>query len=235
MAQGIATGDGEIIFKFFFEDIEKECLMITNWETHINEIAEKTWDKILKDKIQKLSKTALKFNYRAEHTEMVLSLSMEMGSKLGVDMEVLKAAALLHDIGRGTAGKDHGKVGAQIAVEILKKTNFPKEKIDDVRYAIVAHVGYNGSKPETLEARILWDADKLTKLGAFIILQRAMLLPLKGKNSWDGVAEFNKWLETAENIKNNMKTTLGLKMAAERYQTLKMFVAALNKEVSVGK
>jgi len=58
---------------------------------------------------------------------------------------------------------------------------------------------------------------------------------LKGKNGWEAVSEFNEWLKTAEFLKDNMKTKLGAKMAAKRYQTLKIFVTALNKEVLLRK
>ncbi len=73
----------------------------------------------------------------------------------------------------------------------------------------------------------------MSKLGASIILHKTMRLPFRGKNSRDAVTEFNDWLKTAEHIKNNMKTQLGGEMAKERFETLKMFVTALNKEMSV--
>jgi uncharacterized protein len=204
-----------------------------DWETQIKQKLDETWKEILREDIQNFPLGNLTFNYRAEHTEFVLSIGMEMGKKLGADMEILKAAILLHDIGRSAVKKGHGEVGARMAGKILQDTNFPQSKIDDVEYAIAAHVGWDESIPKTLEACLLWDADKLSKLGASIILQKAMILPLKGKNGWDAVAEFNEWLKTAEYLKDNMKTKLGAKMAEERYQTLKMFVVALNKEVSL--
>jgi len=44
---------------------------------------------------------------------LVFSIGIEMGKKLGADMEILKAALLLHDIGRSIVEKGHAKVGAQ--------------------------------------------------------------------------------------------------------------------------
>ena len=146
-------------------------------------------------------------------------------------MDIVKAAILLHDIGRSKVDKGHAKLGAQLACEILENTDFPLEKIDAVTYAIGAHAGWDESLPETLEARILWDADKLSKLGASVILHRTMRIPLKGKEIWDAPPEFNKWLKTAEFIKNHLKTPLGSELAKGRFHTLKTFVAALNREV----
>ena len=157
---------------------------------------------------------------------------MQLGRKLEADMDILRAAILLHDIGRSKVTKGHAEVGAQLASEFLENTDFPREKIDAVTYAIRAHAGWDGSIPETLEARILWDADKLSKLGASVILHRAMRIPLKGNEIWDAAPEFNKWLKTAKFIKDHMKTSIGSKLAKERFHTLKMFVTALNREVS---
>ncbi|MCK5078272.1 MAG: HD domain-containing protein [Calditrichia bacterium] len=204
-----------------------------DWEIQVKQKADKAWEKILKADIQKISLDNFVFNYRAEHNELVLSIGMEMGKRLNADLEILKAAILLHDIGRSVVKKGHGKVSAEMAGEILENTNFLQEKIIDVKYAITTHVGWDESLPETLEACILWDADKLSKLGASGILHRVMVLPQRGKNCRDAVTKFNDWLKKAEFIKNNMKTELGSQIAEERYKTLKMFVTALNKEMSL--
>ncbi len=203
------------------------------WETSIKQRVEETFCNILEEHKKKFSWNSYIYNYRAEHNELVFSIGITIGKILKADMEILKAALLLHDIGRGAAKKGHGEAGARIAGDILRDTDFPAKKIDDVKYAVAAHVGFDDNMPETLEARIVWDADKLSKLGSIIILQKTMRLPLQGKNTWDAVSEFNEWLKTAEKIKNNMKTPPGRKMAAERYETLKIFVTSLNKEIPV--
>ena len=203
-----------------------------NWERQIKLKTDEAWNKIHDKEIQSLQQNNFMFNYRAEHTELAFSIGIGLGKKLNADMEILRAALLLHDIGRSVVEKGHGKIGAQMAGDILHNTNFPQEKINQVKYAIRYHVGWDESVPETLEACILRDADNLAKLGATIILQKSMRLPLMGKNSWDAVTEFNNWLKKAEYIKNHMKTKLGSKMAEERFKTLHLFVTALNKEIT---
>jgi putative nucleotidyltransferase with HDIG domain len=106
--------------------------MRTDWEIQIKKKADQTWERILRNDIQNLSADNFTFNYRAEHTELVLSIGLEIGKKLGADTDILKAAILLHDIGRYAVRKGHGEVGAQMAGDILKDTNFPQEKIDAV-------------------------------------------------------------------------------------------------------
>jgi uncharacterized protein len=204
-----------------------------NWENVITERADEKLNELFKKEIKNISSDNFKFNYRKEHTEYVLSIGMYMCRELNADYDIMKASILLHDIGRTVVKKGHGDLGAEIAGEILKKTEFPQDKLSDVKYAIASHVGFTGSYPETLEARILWDADKLSKLGAFIVLQKSMIMTLKGKNSFDAAIELKRWVKKAESIKDRMKTELGSKMAEERYKTLESFVAALNIELEL--
>jgi len=204
---------------------------LIKWESKLTIETDAIWKKMHAITMQSFLPDILKFNYRSEHNTLVYSIGMEIGKELHADMDILKAAILLHDVGRSEVREGHGQKGAEMASEILSNTNFPVDKIIAVEYAIRVHVGWDENIPETLEARILWDADKLSKLGASGILHKSMLLPLRGKQTSDAVAEFNSWLSTAEFIKNNMKTEPGKKLAEERYRVLKSFLQALNKEL----
>ena len=88
----------------------------------------------------------------------------------GADADVLVAACLLHDIGRAAQFSDrkhnHAKVGADMAHAFLLARDWPKPKAKHVKDCIASH-RYRGKKqPETLEAKILFDADKLDACGA---------------------------------------------------------------------
>ncbi len=89
-----------------------------------------------------------------------------------VDLEVLKIAALLHDIARkeedlNSSGKvDHAILGAERAEKILRRLGFDKSKISNIKHCIVSHRYRGTNKPETIEAKILFDADKLDSIGA---------------------------------------------------------------------
>jgi uncharacterized protein len=110
------------------------------------------------------------FNYRWEHVQAVARLAVRLAALTGADAEVVEAAAWLHDV-RKAYGRDHGREGALAARQILAQTDFPPRKIDAVADAIAKHVGLAVSEPvEPLEAAVIWDADKLSKLGATIVL-----------------------------------------------------------------
>jgi len=109
----------------------------------------------------------LPFNYRWEHIQCVVGLALHLAAQTGADREVVEAAAWLHDVCKGEP--NHGVAGARAARTLLSHTDFPAAKIDAVAQAIAVHVGLQrppAAPPlEPLEAAVLWDADKLSKLG----------------------------------------------------------------------
>lgn len=106
------------------------------------------------------------FNYRWEHVQAVVTLANRLAALTGADADVVEAAAWLHDVCKWTHGETHAEAGAAFARAFLPTTNFPPEKIDAVATAIAAHQGlYREDSLEGLEAQVLWDADKLAKIG----------------------------------------------------------------------
>jgi uncharacterized protein len=104
------------------------------------------------------------------HTLRVRDLCLHISSIEGGDSEILEASALLHDIGRpaelNDPATDHAALSAQLSPGILDRAGFPAQKIPAVVYAIASHRYRSGIKPESLEARILQDADRLDISGA---------------------------------------------------------------------
>jgi uncharacterized protein len=98
-----------------------------------------------------------------------------------VDLEVLIPATLLHDIARveesqDKTGKiDHAVLGSEIAENILRKLDYEEEKIQKIKHCIVAHRFRTGDEPKTIEAKILFDSDKLDIIGASGIARTFML------------------------------------------------------------
>ena len=113
----------------------------------------------------------LSFNYRWEHVQAVVRLAVRLAELTGADREIVEAAAWLHDTRKRGRDDDHGRDGAAAARQTLVGTDFPPNKIDAVADAIAKHVGLYTDEPvEPLEAAVLWDADKLSKLGATAVL-----------------------------------------------------------------
>ncbi len=114
---------------------------------------------------QRHGKTDPSFNYRWEHVTAVVTLAGKLAKLTGADPEIVEAAAWLHDVRKEMKDK-HPQEGAKFAREFLPTTDFPKKKIEAVAQAIEQHMGLWRDKPlKKLESQVLWDADKLSKIG----------------------------------------------------------------------
>lgn len=109
-----------------------------------------------------------------DHVDRVYKNALKISEEeKDVDLDVIKAATLLHDIERDKESDNeiecHAEEGSKTALEILKEEGFPEEKANKVSYAIKVHRYSKGILPETKEAKILQDADRLDALGAIVI------------------------------------------------------------------
>lgn len=176
------------------------------------------------------------------HAVRVYNLCLALGKKLGADLDVLKAAALLHDIAYGENVKDHDVLSAEISEKILKNICFPKNKIDQVIYCIKTHRFLKGCKADTLEAKILQDADRLDAIGA-IGIARALAdaglrkekiwIPwIKPKEKYDGKSDscINHFYEKLLKIKNYLNLEESKKIAEERTKFMEIFLDEFFKE-----
>lgn len=87
-----------------------------------------------------------------------------------VDYDVLIAACLLHDIGRQDQNENpalcHAKVGSEKAFRFLINCGWNGCKAKHVRECILTHRFRAEHPPVSLEAKILFDADKIDATGA---------------------------------------------------------------------
>ena len=185
-----------------------------------------------------------------DHVLRVLALAERIGRVEGADMEVVRAAALLHDVARAQAdakGLDHAAVGAERAREILAEQ--PAEKIEAVAHAIAAHRFRADSAPETLEAQVLFDADKLDAIGAVGIARAFAYGGAHGQRLWVpiGSVDAARWQEEGDDpdthtpvhefvvklsqLKGRLFTSTGRAIAEERHAYMVVFFERLDAEV----
>lgn len=117
-----------------------------------------------------------------DHALRVRAWGKKLAAEEGADSIIVELAALLHDIGRsGAVEKTHAESSAGLAVNILQKCGIDHNIITKVRDAIIAHSREAGHEPETLESKVLYDADKLDFVGP---LGLARLFILAGVQGW---------------------------------------------------
>lgn len=105
-----------------------------------------------------------------EHVYRVLYSALDIATyEDGVDMEVLIISCLLHDIGREEQFKNpslcHAKVGSEKAYKYLKENGFNEETSSQIRDCILTHRYRSDNPPSSIEAKILFDADKIDVTG----------------------------------------------------------------------
>lgn len=184
--------------------------------------------------------------YGWPHVQRVLRLCVKL-AKLedkDVDIEVLKAAALLHDVAKYLEKNDpeidHGVVGAQMAEAFLKKCGFPEQKVDAVCHAIKVHT--HSEEPKLTEAKILHDADFLDKLGATGIATifikacltkktiEEVLESFYAENQKSYVFEHIKWIRIGE---PHFYTATAKILAKRRNKIVPTFFNQLRKEIEL--
>ncbi len=139
---------------------------------------------IIKDK---MSYAAHDYDHVMRVYRLCLLLAQEDRS---VDMEVLIPAVLLHDIARRqededhTGEIDHAVLGSELAEGILKVFGYDEELIEKIKHCILTHRFRTGSEPQSREAKILFDADKLDVIGAVGIARSYMLAGEHGEKMY---------------------------------------------------
>ena len=167
-----------------------------------------------------------------DHVQRVYNLCIKIGEKEGGDIGVLKRAALLHDVGIYEDRENHEIVSARIAEDLLKDY----DKVDDVIYCIKTHRFSKGIHPETLEAMILQDADRLDVLGAMGItrtmiytgyVNRPVYIPDKNSSKeYNGNSEtaIDHFYEKLFKIKDRLNTGTAKNMGRRRHEYMEGFL-----------
>lgn len=139
-----------------------------------------------------------------DHVLRVYHLAEHLAQEEGADMEIVRAAVLLHDAARGDeviAGEqspsDHHTVSADFAQEVLDAEGWSSDRIKAVQHCIRAHRFRDDSeRPETREAKVVFDADKLDAIGAIGVARAVAYAAQNGQPAF--VQPSDRFLETGE-------------------------------------
>ncbi len=184
-----------------------------------------------------------------EHTRRVVALCEHIGRVERADLKVLCAAAYLHDIGRchqdSSSGRQcHAREGARMAAEILDELPLARNEKENIVHCVRAHRFRENHVPETLEAQVLFDADKLDAIGA-VGVARAYLFagevgarlhnpdidvtaaPAYSEND----TGYREYLVKLRHIHTRMLTAEGRRLAAERHAFMESFFERFISEI----
>ena len=187
-----------------------------------------------------------------EHVQRVYHLALILSEQEHADGFIVGMAALLHDLGRTTRGpmRSHAERSAKLAKQLLAAYDLPSETLHAILHAILAHSYRHGIEPVTLEARVLYDADRLDSLGASGVMRWAMTMK---RGRWPETRTYHPddpfalWREPDGQhylldrfftkllkLQEAMTTTTGRAMAARRIAFLRLYLQELLHELAEG-
>lgn len=188
------------------------------------------------------------------HVLRVLTLAERLAHMEGADIEIVRAAVLLHDISRVSddnhntgyamsvpAHADHAISASEQAREIL--ADHPSHTVDAVVHAIQSHRFRNEIEPQTLEAQIVFDADKLDAIGAIGIARAFAFAGEHGNPLWASVSAdyqpnsdephtpVHEFEVKLKHIRDRLYTASAHQIADERHAFMVAFFDQLHAEV----
>ena len=188
-----------------------------------------------------------------DHVLRVYQMAERLSLAENADTEIIQAAVLLHDAqGSETIGGDEGRLehhhaSAEFARKILTAEGWPEDRIQAVLHCIRAHRFRDSSEqPQTIEAKVLFDADKLDAIGA-IGVARALSYSVEeglpfytepserflqtGKTEPDEPhTAYHEHLFKLSKIKALLYTTTAQEIAEERHRLMDEFFMQLAAE-----
>ncbi|GIU37882.1 phosphohydrolase [Shewanella colwelliana] len=128
------------------------------------------------------------------HVFRVVKMAEKLSEVEGAKLEIVVPAAYLHDC--FSFPKNHpdraksSRIAAEKALDFLNRIGYPVEFHSDIEHAIIAHSFSANVKPETLEAQVVQDADRLDALGAIGIARCIQVSTSLGVGLYDATDPF---------------------------------------------
>ena len=188
-----------------------------------------------------------------DHVLRVYRMAERLARAEGADLEIVRAAALLHDAqGSATQGGDAGRVdhhqaSADIARQVLLEEGWPGDRIAAVQHCILAHRFRDDTRPQTLEAQVIFDADKLDVIGAIGVVRTVafdvvvgqpvyaqpsdLFLETGEKEPGEPHSSVHEYLFKLSKIKDQLHTETARQIAEERHRFMHAFFERLDAEM----
>ncbi len=183
-----------------------------------------------------------------DHVERVRSLARAIQAAEGADPFIVELASLLHDIGRGEEDSSRGEIchaetGAAAAFEFLIAQGLDEQRCRHAAECIRAHRFRNEVSPQSIEAKVLHDADKLDSIGAVGIGRAFLFAGEVGARLHNGDVDpaftkaysgedtaYREYCVKLRRIREGMLTREGRRIAEARHEFMEAFFDRLQAE-----
>ena len=190
-----------------------------------------------------------------EHVLRVLRLAEQIAQAEGADMEIVRAAVLLHDAAADLTGSDqpsarraHHLSSAGFARQVLSAEGWSEARIAAVQHCIRAHrFRDDTARPQSLEAQVLFDADKLDAIGASGVARAVAYAARLGQPAYaapsarfiesgqlqpgEPHSAYHEYIFKLRKLKDRLHTPTARRMAEERHRLMADFFERLRQEM----
>ncbi len=182
------------------------------------------------------------------HIRRVVRTARQLAADESADLEVVLPAAWLHDcvaLAKDDPARDQAsRKAADAAIRFLSDAGYPDEHHDGIRHAIEAHSYSAGIEPQTLEAAVVQDADRLDALGAVGLARCFMVGGSLGSQLYhpgdpfcdtrppdDSTYIIDHFYEKLFRLPATMNTAAGQREGERRAQFLQTYLDQLRQEI----
>ena len=171
--------------------------------------------------------------YRFNHILNVVDLAVRIAEREGADADVVRVAALFHDIAKLEVDQDvHAEAGARVAREYLESHgDYPPSFVDRVCQSIVDH-SYQGDPTDLApETQCLIEADILDKVGANGTALMLLRMGYEARTHMDAAEMVQRVLERGEEATERIRSDTAESIAHRRVKRVRWFREWLEEEV----
>lgn len=205
-------------------------------------------------RIEKLLEKARTFydngdpSHDLSHILRVMRTCTNLAPSVGANLEIVHAAALLHDVVNLPKNHPERAQASTLAAEksqlYLEESGFTSSEITHIKNVIIEHSFSRGLKPSSPESAVLQDADRLDSLGAIGLLRTATCGAKMGASYYDINEPFARTRALNDKsftidhfevkllkLPDFMNTDRGREEAHKRATFMRQFLEHLNSEI----
>ncbi len=186
------------------------------------------------DKIREFAQSHLENDdlHGLGHINRVIENLKRICNEYKMESAVLESLGWLHDIGRKyeqSRGRNHAEISAELAIPFLKTLGISDPSLKNMEHAILAHSFSLNIMPQTLEAKILRDADRLDAIGAVGIFRVCTYTFQRNQPLSEIILHID---EKLLKLKDTLETEPGRAIAQKRHQIIAEYKEWLIEELT---
>ncbi|PWH19080.1 MAG: hypothetical protein DDG59_04170 [Anaerolineae bacterium] len=190
-----------------------------------------------------------------DHIRRVVALAEKIAAREGAQIEIVRAAAYLHDAldreqATSVSRKEHHLAAADLAARVLRQEGWSETMIAAVQHCILSHrFRHVQEPPQTLEAKVVFDADKLDAMGAFGVARAIARAVQKGMPIYappsslflergvlaeqEAHSAYHEYWFKLRHLQERLFTSTARQLAIQRQAVMVAFFEALQREADL--